>query len=119
MKRWEGEVFQNNHLQLMRCHLGCGIFWALMGGVFFRLSPEWLVALFLLLTLGHFYLAWASWEKSSTARRVSEFLFAAYIMLFPIGTLLAFLVFLPAADWKAPVPADQKDSPEDDRQMPG
>jgi hypothetical protein len=49
----------------------------------------------------HSVLAYGSHKKIELSRKVSEFVFAMLILAFPVGTLLAMFLFLPATVWQA------------------
>jgi hypothetical protein len=50
----------------------------------------------------HLLLAYGSHKRVELSRKVSEFIFATFIFAFPIGTVLAIFLFLPATTWEVP-----------------
>jgi len=113
MRKWESEIFRNNHLRLMKCHIGFCAFWfviAVGGLVYFLLNSEGITAVIVVIfvvvyslpVLMHGLLSYGSYKKIEASRRISEFIFALLLLAFPIGTFLSMYLCLPTTQWKAP-----------------
>lgn len=107
MRRWESEIYENKHVTLMRCHLGMLAFYLLAGLLLVLWQASAIGTLIITAALAlpvavHSVLAYGSHKKIELSRKVSEFIFATFILAFPVGTLLAMFLFLPATEWKAP-----------------
>jgi hypothetical protein len=116
MRKWDSEIFNNNHLRLMKCHIGMAIvyfcfylFW--FGVVMLDRTTN---ARSLVLAIGflsppvliHLALAYGSYRRIELSRKASEIVFAILLLAFPIGTFLSIFLFLPATEWQ--VPEDNK-----------
>lgn len=116
MKKWES-TFNNNHLRLMRVHIGLMIFYFIFFGlVAYFLSvlpnensePVGFLKNLMLIMVGysplfvlHLLLAIGAKKKLELSRKISEIVFAIMVLAFPIGTILSLLYFLPRTIWKS------------------
>lgn len=114
MKRHEN-IFNDNHLKLMRVHIGLIVFYfVLFAVVSYGLSlltvnePEQrsVMQIFLKMVYGfsplfilHLALAIGAKKKLEVSRRLSEIVFVIMFLAFPIGTILSALYFLPKTVW--------------------
>ncbi|STZ64002.1 Uncharacterised protein [Moraxella lacunata] len=116
MKQWES-TFNNNHLRLMRVHIGLMIFYA----VFFLFCSYFLynlrmdrvieisflrvftsvMLLYIPFFAFHLLLAIGAKRKSEMSRKISEIVFAIMLLGFPVGTILSAFYFLPKTIWKS------------------
>lgn len=111
MKKWE-TTFNNNHLRLMQVHIGFVVFYIILAilYVFFAYSFgahvtfEKLILTCMLFfspfILLHWLLAVGAKNKVEISLKVSEIVFAFLLLVFPIGTILSMLYFLPKTTWK-------------------
>lgn len=108
MKEWN-TIYQNNHLSLMKIHIGLAIFYGLMA--FFILYNEkhseikWVnlfIFIIILITpsLIHIALAFGARQKSELSRRLSMVAFILIFLLFPIGSIFSVCVGFPALQWE-------------------
>jgi hypothetical protein len=101
------EIFNNNHLRLMKCHIAVLIFNALIGLGILSLAGGG-EKLFLLIIPGipillHSILAYGSYKKIEMSRKASVVVFVLLaIGAIPIGTIISIFFFLPATQWKTP-----------------
>ncbi|MDR0736593.1 MAG: hypothetical protein LBF51_07165 [Zoogloeaceae bacterium] len=101
------ETFGNNPLLLAKCHVGVAVTYvalSVFGLVFFpeaSIRAKTILAGLFVFGLIHAALAPACAKRNEQARRISEFLFSALILAFPIGTLLSIYLFLPATQWQS------------------
>jgi hypothetical protein len=107
VRKWDSEILENNHIRLMKCHLGVVAFYLAA----FSLLVWWeetgvgrliISVVFAVPVSVHLLLAYGSYKRVELSRKVSEFIFATLILAFPIGTVLAMFLFLPATTWEAP-----------------
>ncbi|MDR1648495.1 MAG: hypothetical protein LBR88_10790 [Zoogloeaceae bacterium] len=112
------ETLANNPRLLAKCHVGVALTYLILSilGILDSIQSEEasiqsadiniqviiVLAVFFVLGLIHAALAPACARRSERARRISEFLFSALILAFPVGTLLSIYLFLPATQWQAP-----------------
>lgn len=115
MKQWDS-VFNNNHLRLMRVHIGFIVFYIMSTALILIYSANnsgnqrtsvlanIIVAVVFnvpLISL-HGLLAFGAKKKFEMSRKASEIVFAIMLLGFPIGTLLSLFYFLPKTTWKQP-----------------
>ena len=110
LKKWQSP-YQNNHLRLMRVHIGLMVF-SIVGICFFitiqclgifnfsHFNVIMVCAIFD--TLFCALLAYGVCYKYELARQFSKILFIAMLFIFPIATWLAIFYFLPKTVWKQP-----------------
>jgi len=107
-----GEIFNNNHLRLMKYHIGLAIFYGCLFGFLGFLTAEnnqtvttasfaLIIGFFSLPALIHLLLSYGSYRRIELSRKASEIVFVLLFLAFPIGTLLSMYLFLPATVWKA------------------
>lgn len=102
-------IFQNNHIKLMKIHQCLAIFYAIIllvieiflfsngvGELSVQLMPILIFAFPIIL---HIVLAIGAREKNDLARQVSVAIFVLMFLCVPIGTILSMMVFLPATQW--------------------
>jgi hypothetical protein len=113
MRKWNSEIYNDNHLRLMKCHIGIAVFYFCLLLLALLLKQEaaarnlvFPVHVFILFFLTHLVLAYGSYERIELSRKASEIAFVLLMVLFPIGTLLSMFLFLPATMWQ--VPDDKK-----------
>jgi hypothetical protein len=113
MRTYECDIFDDNHLLLMKCHIWFCILWLLLpiGGIanvfssaenFHPVMAVISIVVFSLPALMHGLLAYGSYRKMEISRRISEFVFGFLLLAFPVGTFLSMYVCLPATQWKDP-----------------
>jgi hypothetical protein len=110
MRKWDSEIFGNNHIRLMKCHIGMATFYCCLFGVLALIASGTdstgsfasAIAFLSLPVLLHLALAYGSFRRIEISRKVSEIVFALFLLAFPIGTFLSMFLFLPATTWKAP-----------------
>jgi hypothetical protein len=118
MRKWNSEIFKNNHLRLMKCHIGMAIFYFCLFGFFTMFAQTertesfvfvLVKGFYFLLILIHLALSYGSYRRIELSRKASEIVFALVLVTSPIGnflsTFLFFLsmyLFLPATMWQAP-----------------
>jgi phosphatidylserine synthase len=95
------EIFNNNHLRLMKRHIAVLIFYALLGAGIMSLMKSdkrvFLLIMFGLPVLIHSVLAYGSYKKNEISRQISVVVFVILaIGLMPIGTFVFIFIFLPA-----------------------
>jgi hypothetical protein len=87
----------------MRCHLGVLAFYLLVGSLLVWWAGNLIISVAFALPVAlHSVLAYGSYKRIEFSRKVSEFVFAMLILAFPVGTLLAMFLFLPATVWQSP-----------------
>lgn len=113
MRKWE-TTFNNNHLRLMRVHIGFVVFYIILAIVYaffaygfgahatFEKLILFCFLFFSPLILLHGLLAIGAKNKIEISRKISEIVFAFLLLAFPIGTILSMLYFLPKTTWKMP-----------------
>lgn len=109
MRKWDSEIFDNNHLRLMKCHVGLAIFYLCLSMAVIATfdnteraaSLFTAAALFSIPGFLHLLLSYGSFRRIELSRKTSEVVFALMLLAFPIGTFLAIFLFLPATEWKA------------------
>ncbi|MDO4433270.1 MAG: hypothetical protein Q4B82_01665 [Alysiella sp.] len=112
MQNWD-KVYQDNHLSLMKIHIGLAIFYVLMMGamlflLFYDVSfsqinlGNFLFLLMILMTpIGlHLALAHGARQKSELSRRLSMAVFILIFLIFPIGSIFSVCVGFPALQWE-------------------
>lgn len=116
MKQWE-TTFNNNHLRLMRVHIGFVVFYFVLVSAFgyfgnhpilgalYEERSSWQIFVesllgFMPIMAVHFLLAIGAKRKLELSRRISEIVFAIMLLGFPIGTILSAFYFLPRTIWK-------------------
>ncbi|MCL2021921.1 MAG: hypothetical protein FWG81_07490 [Betaproteobacteria bacterium] len=106
MRKWESGIFRNNHLRMTKCHFWLFVLYMCTGLILVSIDtdPTSIIILFFWFSLAliHILLSYGSYKKIEIARRISEFVFATYLLGFPVGTFLAMYLFLPATLWKNP-----------------
>lgn len=107
MQKLEVEMYRENNIRLMKCHIGMLILYLLIGvGVMaFISSGATFFSLFMLSipVFLHLLLAYGSYKKIELSRKASVVVFVLLaIGVIPIGTILSIFIFLPATQWKAP-----------------
>jgi hypothetical protein len=106
MREWNSEIFNNNHLRLMKYHIGIAVFYFCLSGLLIAFSrgAGFLLAVgfFFPPILIHLVLSYGSYRRNERSRKVSEILFALLLLGFPVGTLLSMYLFLPATVWQVP-----------------
>lgn len=113
MQTWNSDIFQSNHLRLMKCHIGLLVLWLIV--TFFGIAAQVfdpgsdsdgsdvaMVVFCALMAVLHAALSYGSYKKIEVSRKASEFIFALTLLAFPIGTFLAMYLLLPATQWKEP-----------------
>lgn len=114
MKKYEN-VFNDNHLRLMRVHIGLIVFYFVFFGLLsYGLSlltineaeQRSIMQIFLKMIYGfsplfvlHLVLAMGAKKKLEVSRRLSEIVFVIMFLAFPVGTILSALYFLPKTVW--------------------
>lgn len=107
MQKWDSEIFANNHIRLMKCHIGMAIFYCCLCFLVTSLSYRTVstasfavnIVFFSLPAFLHLALSYGSYKRIEVSRKASEIVFALMILAFPIGTLLSMLLFLPATTY--------------------
>ena len=112
MKKWN-TTFNNNHLRLMRVHIGFIVFYLILAVIWLYTAIEFgnqetaamghIIVAFIFFTpfiLLHGLLALGAKKKTELSRKGSEIIFAFLLLGFPVGTLLSMLYFLPRTTWK-------------------
>ncbi len=110
MRTWDSAIYNNNHITLMKCHIGMTVFYGFLYGVVVTLLPQDInssssaiaTGFFLLPVLLHLALSYGSYKRIEISRKVSEIVFVLLMLALPIGTLLSMFLFLPATTWKIP-----------------
>lgn len=110
MRKWDIEIFNRNHLRLMRFHIGMAAFYGCICALVIALWDRTVSTASIALTFGcfalpallHIALAYGSYKRIELSRKASEIVFALLIFAFPIGTFLSLFWFLPATVWKFP-----------------
>lgn len=107
MKKWEGEIYQNRHISLMKWHIGLSIFYFIIFGslLISEISDTPFSVSKLLMfipTIVHAILAYGCFQKVELSRRISEWVGFFMVLSFPIGTFVSLLYFLPNTTWNAP-----------------
>jgi hypothetical protein len=104
------EPYDSNPRLLAKCHIGVAVTFIVLSVSGFILFPEAsvkskaILAGLFALGLIHAALAPTCDRRNELARRISELLFSALILAFPVGTLLSIYLFLPATQWQRPAP---------------
>ncbi len=108
MRKWNSDIYRDNHLRLMRFHAVFSLIYLLifLGGIF-ALEKSLKEGLLLLFVVGwpffmHGLLSYGSFRKVELSRKASEVVFAILLVAFPIGTFLSMYLLLPATQWKDP-----------------
>jgi hypothetical protein len=106
MRKWNSEIYNDNHLRLMKCHIGMAVFYACLSGLLMAFDLRvWIffaIGLFFPVILIHLVLSYGSYKRDEQSRKASEILFALMLLGFPVGTLLSMYFLLPATMWQAP-----------------
>ena len=105
MRKWDTEIFRNNHVRLMKRHFGLAIVYLLICWTVASLGDFLVGSLILFGTpaLIHLILAYGSHRKVELSRKVSVFIFVLLaIGTAPIGTIVAIFWLIPTTIWAAP-----------------
>lgn len=114
MQIWDS-VYQNNHLSLMKIHIGLAIFWLLWVILFYVMLFQDAdlnqvnrvnLGVFLFVTMMpsviHLSLAYGARNKSELSRKLSMAVFVLIFLMFPIGSIFSICVGFPVLQWENP-----------------